>query len=114
MKKYVLDTKGRKLILYLRIDIDSTLNLNANFELSYKRASSRSRLLSKQRCFLDSTTACELYRPMIVPVITYCGISNLKLTTRQSKKLASLYERTLRIISVSSKDCSVLSPENQI
>ena len=93
------------------MEIDSTLNLNTNFELCDKRASGRLRLLSKLRCFLDSTTACKLYRSMIVPVVTYCGILNLKLTTGQSRKLAALHERAIRIIGMSSKECSVLSPE---
>ena len=96
---------------YLGVEIDSTLNLNTNFELCYKRASGRLRLLSKLRCFLDSTTACKLYRSMIVPVVTYCGILNLKLTTGQSRKLAALHERAIRIIVTNSKECSVLSPE---
>ena len=34
---------------YLEVEIDSTLNLNSNFELCYKRASGRLRLLSKLR-----------------------------------------------------------------
>ena len=96
---------------YLGVEVDSTLNLNTNFELCYKRASGRLRLLSKLRCFLDSTTACKLYHSMIVPVVTYCGILNLKLTTGQSRKLAALHERAIRIIGMSSKECSVLSPE---
>ena len=93
------------------MEIDSTLNLSTNFELCYKRASGRLRLLSKLRCFLDSTTACKLYRSMIVPVVTYCGILNLKPTTGQSRKLAALHERARRIIGMRSKECSVLSPE---
>ena len=96
---------------YLGVEIDSTLNLSTNFELCYKRASGRLRLLSKLRCFLDSTTACKLYHSMIVPVVTYCGILNLKLTTGQSRKLAALHERAIRIIGTNSKECSVLSPE---
>ena len=82
---------------YLGVEVDSTLNLNTNFELCYKRASGRLRLLSKLRCFLDSTTACKLYHSMIVPVVTYCGILNLKLTTGQSRKLAALHERAIRM-----------------
>ncbi len=96
---------------YLGVEIDSSLNLNTNFELCYKRAYGRLRLLSKLRCFLDSTMACTLYRSMIVPIVTYCGILNLKLTTGQSKKLSALHERALRIIGVKSKECNVLSPQ---
>ena len=93
------------------MEIDSTLNLNTNFELCYKRASDRLRLRSNLRRFLDSTTAYKLYRSMIVPVITYCGILNLKPTAGQSRKLVALHQRAIRIIGMSSKKYSALSPE---
>ena len=96
---------------YLGVEIDSALNLNTNFELCCKRASGRLRLLSKLSCFLDSQTACEIYRSMIVPVVTYCGILNLKITTGQSKKLAALHERAMGIIGMNPKEFSILSPE---
>ena len=96
---------------YLGVEIDSTFNLNTNFELCYKRASGRLRLLSKLRRFLDSTTAYKLYRSMMVPVITYCGILNLKPTTGQSRKLVGLHQRAIRIIGMSSKEYSALSAE---
>ena len=48
---------------------------------------------------------------MIVPVITYCGILNLKLTAGQSRKLTALHERGMRIIGRNSKECTVVSPE---
>ena len=73
---------------YLEVEIDSTFNLNTNFELCYKRASGRLRLLAKLRGFLDSTTVCKLYRSMIVPAVTYCGILNPKPTTGQSRKVS--------------------------
>ena len=94
------------------MEIDSTLNLNTNFDLCYKRTSGRLRLLlSKLRCFLDSQTACEIYHSMIVPFVTYCGILNRKLTTSQLGKLAALHERAMRIIGRDSKECTVVSPE---
>ena len=96
---------------YLGVEIDSALNLNTNYELCYKRASGRLHLLSKLRCFLDSQTPCEIYRSMIVPVVTYCGILNLKITTSQSKKLAAIHERAMGIIGMNPKEFSILSPE---
>ena len=96
---------------YLGVEIDSVLNLNTNFELCYKRASGRLCLLSKLRCFLDSQTACEIYRSMIVPVVTYCGILNLKITTGQYKKLPALHEQAMGIIGMNPKEFSILSPE---
>ena len=65
---------------YMGVQIDSTLNINTNFELCYKRAG-RLRLRSKLRCFLDSTTAGKLYRSMIVPIVAKI-LWNLKPETK--------------------------------
>ena len=52
----------------------------------------------------------EIYRSMIVPVVTDRGILNLKLSG-ESEKLAALHERAMLIIGRNSKECSVISPE---
>ena len=57
------------------------------------------------RCFLDSQTACKIYRSMIVTFVTNYGISS------QSGKLTALHVRALRVIGRNSKECNVVSPE---
>ena len=95
---------------YLGIELDSSLSLNSHFEKCYKRASGRLRLLAKLRDYLDVTSAKTIYRLMILPTFTYCGILQLKLTATQSKRLASFYDRSLRIIQGnSSTDSDILS-----
>ena len=44
------------------------------------------------------TSAKSIYRLMILPTFTYCGILQLKLTTTQSNRLASFYDRSLKVI----------------
>lgn len=97
---------------YLGLEIDATLNLNSNFEKSYKRASGRLRLLSRLRCCLDLNCSRILYNTMILPILTYCGILSLKLTSTQSEKLSSLYARAQRLIlgDQTNDEISVISP----
>ena len=65
---------------YLGVQVDTTLNLNSHFDKCFKRASSRLRLLANLRSSMDNTTASTIYRTMILPTFTYCGILLLKLT----------------------------------
>ena len=101
---------------YLGIEVDSSLSLNSHFEKCYKRASGRLRLLAKLRDYLDVTSAKSIYRLMILPTFTYCGILQLKLTTTQSNRLASFYDRSLKVIqgntSAQSDILSVINANN--
>ena len=77
---------------YLGVEIDSKLNLNTHFDVCYKRASTRLRLLSKIRDSVNVDSARKIYQLMITPLLTYCGILNLNLTSTQVRKLVSLRE----------------------
>ena len=84
---------------YLGVKIDSTLNLNTQFESSYKRACGRLHLLTRIRPLINAEAAKCIYQMMIVPVMTYCGITSLKRTQYQEQRLASLHARALIIVS---------------
>ena len=75
---------------YLGVHVDSTLNLNSHFDKCFKRASGRLRLLAKLRSYMDNATAATIYRSMILPTFTYCGILQLKLSNTQQTFLISL------------------------
>ena len=83
---------------YLGIEVDSSVSLSSHFDKCYKRASGRLKLLAKLRDYLDVTSAKRIYRLMILPTFTYCGILQLKLTTTQSNRLPSFYDRSLEVI----------------
>ena len=83
---------------YLGVEITASLILNSHFETTFKRASSRLRLLHKIRPQLNLLSAKAIYRGMIIPVLTYCGVLNLNLTTTQQDRLASFHKRALKII----------------
>jgi len=82
---------------YLGVQLDSSLNLNSDFDAKNKKASGRLRIPAKIRNHLDIESTKAIYRSMVLPVLTYCGILNLKLTRTQENKLNSLHNRTLQI-----------------
>ena len=83
---------------YPGVQVDTTFNLNSHFDNYFKRASDRLRLLAKSRSCLDNATANTIYRTMILPKFTYCGILQLKLTYTQISRLSSFYSRSLKIV----------------
>ena len=112
----MFDKTGRKSIALPRLDIleGKSIHLqikSTNFGLCCKQASGRLRLPSKLKCFLDSQPASELHRSLILPVATFCGHVNLKLSTSQLKALAALHECVMNITGMNSKECSILPTE---
>ena len=55
---------------YLGNIVDHHLNFSENFEKSFKKASSRLRLLERMRCYLTSKAARLVYIIMIIPLLT--------------------------------------------
>ncbi|XP_057294526.1 uncharacterized protein LOC130623037 [Hydractinia symbiolongicarpus] len=84
---------------YLGILIDSTLNFSQQFDRSYKKASSRIRLLERIRPNITKKVAEMINRLMILPVFNYCSIVHSDLTNVQIDKLQSLANRARRIVS---------------
>ena len=87
-----------KVYKYLGVYVDSLLNLNSNFDRCYNRATGRLRLLGKLRFYMDQAAASAIYRLMILPTFTYCGILHLKLTQTQINKLSSFHARALKVV----------------
>lgn len=83
---------------YLGIVIDGTLNMNKNFDIAYKKASGRLRLLVKLRSMLTSQAAKTVYQSMVVPLLTYCALSSLQLSNTNELKLESFHRRAVSII----------------
>ena len=60
----------------LGVNLDPTLNLGNHFHDIYEKASSRIRLFRRIRPQLDAAAAARVYQALIVPVITYCSLTN--------------------------------------
>ena len=83
---------------YLGVNLDQTLSLNKHFDSSYKKASSRLRLLMKLRHLLTSHAAKSIYETMVLPVMTYCCLVSLFHTETHKKRLTSIDNRARKII----------------
>ena len=60
--------------------IDESLTLSKNFNHSYKKASSRPRLLNALRPNVDDKTNTLIYTTMVTPLLMFNSIINLNLT----------------------------------
>ena len=88
-------TQSYKYLCYL---LDPTLTFNKNFEVVYKKASNRVRLLSKLGGYVTSNVAAKIYQMMISPIITYSGTIKLFLTETNRRKLRSIDNRVREIV----------------
>ena len=84
---------------YLGITLDPSLQLIENFNIAYKKASSRLRLMHHLIPHLTSKASVTTYKSVVIPILTYCGITNINLSNTQIKKLEELENRAKRIIS---------------
>ena len=78
---------------------------------SYKKASNRLRLLEKLRPYLDKNAAMNIYKMMIMPLLTYSGIMCLQHTNSQLYKFKSLENRARKIVD---PECEVPKIHNQV
>ena len=83
---------------YLDTVLDPSLVLNKDFENSYKKASTRLRLMSYLRCNLTRKTAGHVYSMMITPLLKFNCIVNLNFSKTQMNKLKSIDNRAKQII----------------
>eukprot|EP00794_Sanderia_malayensis_P001521 gene1521-1682_t len=98
---------------YLGVHLDSSSNLNSDFDAKYKKASGRLQLLAKIRSHLDIESAKAIYRAMVLPVLTYCGILNLKLNRTQENKLNSFHNRAMQMVAKNQRS-EIISPNNAV
>ena len=83
---------------YLGTIIDNHLNLNENFNRSYKRASTRLRLLERLRPYLAVDATIKVYLSVVVPIMTYSSTIRIPCNDAQCKNLQSLDRRANVII----------------
>ena len=83
---------------YLGYLLDPTLTFNENFEVAYKKASNRVRLLSKLGGYVTPNVAAKIYQMMISPIIMYSGTIKLFLTETNRRKLRSIDNRVREIV----------------
>ena len=108
------NVKFTKTYKYLGVKITHSLNMNTNFDHTYKNTSGRLRLLRKIRSHLTSGSCGLLYQSMIIPILTYCATAHLKKSQGQLEKLESLHRRATEIINSNVSPKKIKSPSEVI
>ena len=89
--------------------MDPCLNLNDFFDKSYKKASSRLKLLYKMRPYLTTLATMKIYNMMIVTILTYNSLVNLKLTRTQLAKYTSIENPVKKIENIIKRNaCNIV------
>ena len=83
---------------YLGNIVDHHLNFSENFEKSYKKASSRLRLLERMTCYLTLKAARLVYITMIIPLLTSSCTLKSPYNNTQKLKYNWLGRRARKII----------------
>ena len=83
---------------YLGNILDSNMNFNLNFDASYKKESSRLRLLERMRCYLTTHASRLVYVMMVVSIITAGCTLKFPYNATQSAGLLSLDRRAKKTI----------------
>ena len=78
--QYISETKSYK---YLGVEVDHTLSLNSYFEKTYKKMTSRLRLLNKLTSNITASAAASIHNVVIVPLSSYCSLLKPTLTQTQ-------------------------------
>ena len=84
--------------MYLRVNLDSSLNLESHFDKMYKRAAGRFNLLKRIRPLIDKSSAQKIYKAVIRPVFTYCGTLGLCWSRSRKNRIESIERRSQKVI----------------
>ena len=84
--------------MYLRVNLDSSLNLESHFDKIYKRAAGRFNLLKRIRPLIDKSSAQKIYKAVIRPVFTYCGTLGLCWSRSRKNRIESIERRSQKVI----------------
>ena len=82
----------------LGVKLNSTVAMQEHFNSTCNKAPSRLALLSKLKNLITDETAKAVYQSMMLPVVAYCCLENLKMTETQCEKLESLENRSRKVI----------------
>ena len=83
---------------YLGVTLDKNLNFNEHLEKTFKKISSRIKLLSRVRQNISPYTAETIYKVMILPVMLYCSNVFVGMTQSKKQRFETFEDRAMRII----------------
>ena len=81
---------------YLGVKLDPSLNMQEHFNSICRKASSRMRLLKRIRPFIIDLATLRIYQALIVPIITYCSLTNFYHQPYQKSSILALESRVCK------------------
>ena len=72
-RQLALSVNGTHQPKSLGVNVDSSSNLESQFDKMYKRAAGRFNLIRSIWLLIDNSSAEKIYKAIIQPVLTYCG-----------------------------------------
>ena len=88
---------------YLGVQLDPSLNMQEHFNSICRKASSCIPLLKKIRPFITDLATLRIYQALIVPIITYCSLTNFY---HQPYRKSSILALESRVCKLTNKDIS--------
>ena len=86
---------------YLGVQLDPSLNMQEHFNSICRKFSSRIRLLKRIRPFITDLATLRIYQALIVPIITYCSLTNFY---HQPYRKSSILALESRVCKLTNKD----------
>ena len=86
---------------YLGVQLDPSLNMQEHFKSICRKASSRIRLLKRIRLFITDLATMRIYQALMVPIFTYCSLTNFY---HQPYRKSSILALESRVCKLTSKD----------
>ena len=82
---------------YLGVHLDQSLCLNLHFNMVCKKVATRIRLLRKIRAFITDAAALRIYQAFIIPLVTYCSLTNFYHHPSRKSTLVNFEHRIKKI-----------------
>ena len=82
---------------YLGVQLDPSLNMQEHFNSICRKASSCIPLLKKIRPFITDLATLRIYQALIVPIITYCSLTNFYHQPYRKSPILALESRVCKL-----------------
>ena len=82
---------------YLGVQLDPSLNMQEHFNSIWRKATSRMGLLKRIRPFITDLATLRIYQALIVPIITYCSLTNFHHQPYQKSSILALDSRVCKL-----------------
>ena len=82
---------------YLVVQLDPSFNMQEHFNSICRKASSRIRLLKRIRSFITELATLRIYQALIVPIITYCSLTNFYHQPYRKSYILALESRVCKL-----------------